>query len=298
MTAAERGAPARMGAGAAEGVRASERLFAFQTEDRLECPETRSVRYTAGPENTLLLDVPEEAAVNQAEVAAYRAAVAAREEAAAAAGTRPDLEGLEEVKPLVPWAACLERWAAPGAVEGYRSPLAGRAVTATKVQRFKTFPRYLVVQIKRYYLTETWEQKKKDVEVDMPETLSIDHLRSMGLQPSETPMPEDDEGGDAPMPDAAAAVEPDPDTVAMIMAMGFSEEQAKAACVKTNNAGAEAAMNAILSGDLDNPEPTAAAATPSSGELEADPGMVASLVAMGFSERLPPAPAWPHKRQC
>ena len=67
----------------------------------------------------------------------------------------------EEVFPIVPFAACFETFVRTEDVEDYFSTALGRKGLARKSVRFQTFPRYLIVQLKRYYVdTQTWEGKK------------------------------------------------------------------------------------------------------------------------------------------
>ena len=47
---------------------------------------------------------------------------------------------------------------------------------------FASFPAYLMVHLRRYYVGEDWTPKKLEVLVDMPERVSLEHLRSHGPQ--------------------------------------------------------------------------------------------------------------------
>ena len=42
----------------------------------------------------------------------------------------------------------------------------------------------------RYYLAKDWTPKKLEVLVDVPDHLSLEHLRGLGLQPGEQAQPE------------------------------------------------------------------------------------------------------------
>ena len=115
----------------------------------------------------------------------------------------------EHVVPRVPFTACLDAWAADQVVDDYASAAAGKQtqvcgevpccavrrlqalqkedcvfvpMQATKRTRFSSFPPYLLVQMQRYYTTETWEAKKRDVEVLVPVELNLELLRAQGLQ--------------------------------------------------------------------------------------------------------------------
>ena len=95
-------------------------LFTFSEETRLECAESKRVRYRTTPTAHWALPVPVDCAVNKAEVAAYKAKLASSSGTAPTAATgvtavaddepqqkkrRPDLDA---VHPIVPFAKCLE----------------------------------------------------------------------------------------------------------------------------------------------------------------------------------------------
>ncbi len=203
----------------------------------------------------------------------------------------------EPVIPKVPFAACLERMVGDELVESYESAaLAGRRTTASKRTRFASFPPYLMLALKRYYVGEGWVPMKLDALVDMPERLDLNHLRGAGQQPGEQLQP--DSGQQQPPASAAtaapppqAAVVPDSSLVAQLVSMGFGENGCRRAAVATGNSGVEAAMEWVLGhmedADFDQPLPEpvsqAAAATAEPGEEE-DPEKVAMLGGMGFSD--------------
>lgn len=82
---------------------------------------------------------------------------------------------------MVPFEACLATFASPQVVADYQSPALpadAPRTTAQKTQRFKTFPPYLVVHLQRYYVdTATWQGKKMEVSVPMPQELDLTALR-------------------------------------------------------------------------------------------------------------------------
>ena len=52
----------------------------------------------------------------------------------------------------VPFAACLEKWAAPELLEGVDGGPGGTKRTMIKQTRFATFPPYLLIQMRRHGL--------------------------------------------------------------------------------------------------------------------------------------------------
>lgn len=111
----------------------------------------------------------------------------------------------------------------------------------------------------RYYYAENWTPRKKEVLVDLPDELDLEHLRSKGLQPGEVEQPEDETQSHSQGQQNSNQVTPDADLVAQLVAMGmgFSENGLMRAAVATNNASAEAAMEWVLThmGDDDFNEP-------------------------------------------
>ena len=63
-------------------------------------------------------------------------------------------ESDESVRPVVPFAACIERVAAPETVEDFFSTALGRKGLGTKHVKLKTMPNFLAVQVRRYYVAE------------------------------------------------------------------------------------------------------------------------------------------------
>ena len=95
-------------------------LFAFSEETRLECAESKRVRYSTTPAAHWALPVPVDCAINKAEVAAYEAKLAAATATAPTAATGSTAESNGEpqqkkkkpdadvVHPIVPFTKCME----------------------------------------------------------------------------------------------------------------------------------------------------------------------------------------------
>jgi ubiquitin carboxyl-terminal hydrolase 5/13 len=92
---------------------------------------------------------------------------------------------------LVPFEACLEAFFAADTVELF-NPSVQQIVPSQHTTRFKTFPRYLMVKLRRYYVGPNWVQKKIVCRVDVPEYLDLSPYRALGPQPhlGEVAMPE------------------------------------------------------------------------------------------------------------
>jgi len=154
------------------------------------------------------------------------------------------------------------------------------------------------VAVGRYYQDDkTWQQKKLDCLVPMPETLDLAALRARGKQDGETDMPEET----AAVPAAAAAAPapapvPDDIIVAQLLSMGFDPNGCQRAALATGNSSAESAMEWVFAHmadpDFTDPLPPPAAAAAAAAEAApaggggapaVDPEQVGMLTGMGFA---------------
>ncbi|CAJ0572391.1 unnamed protein product, partial [Mesorhabditis spiculigera] len=218
----------------------------FNKEERLQDVNTGSVRYTNQEETILSLPVPK-----------------------LAMHPLPD----QENRFTAEFGSCLASVFEPETLgERYQ-----------KTMRFKTFPDFLLVQLQRFTIDETnFQQKKLDVDIQVPEQLDLAAFRGHGLQDGEVAMPENEE---------VVAVAPQPavdeNAVAQLEAMGFSRNASMKAVIETKNNGAEAAAEWLMS-RLDDPtinDPPAAQVAGSGAGTSAhiDNESVATLEGFGFT---------------
>jgi len=246
--------------------------FKFEVEDKLICDVTGMVQYSHRAEYCVPLPIPLEAALNKAEVAAYEKRKAEVE----AEGQRLPPEDL--VRPRISFEACLQAFAAQETVDSFYSSGAGKNCTATKLSRLKTFPDYLVIQLKKFTMGEDWTPKKLDISVDIPHALDISFLRAQGLQPNEVLLP----GGVT-----KKALVVDESVVNHIMEMGFHPNAARKAVLQTGNLGSEAATNWIMQhlddADLNDPINEETGSSGVNLDFIPDPSAVQNIETMGFS---------------
>lgn len=257
-------------------------LFNFEVEERVLDSQSNKVKYMSRPETVLSLAIDVNDAVNLKQYNDYEEQ----------RKKRPKYENDGEdtpISPEVPLESCLERFTQSEIIERFMSPETGTEGTALKRTRIKTFPEYLAIHLKRYYLAEDWTPKKLDACVPMPQDLDLSRLRGSG--PAE---------GEVLMTDAAPAetattpvILPDGDIVKQLTAMGFSENGSKRAAIATNNSSAEVCMEWVLQhmGDPDfndpipPPEETSTASNANqqpATEHSAD--SISMLSAMGFTD--------------
>eukprot|EP01134_Creolimax_fragrantissima_P005659 CFRG5659T1 len=254
-------------------------LFRYQVEERLECGATAQVRYTTTHDNVLSLALPLDAAENKQAVSEYALKIAEGIEC----GNVLTEESCPTVRPVIPFSACLSSYLAPSEMSNWKSPATQTMTTAIKTHRFLTFPPYLMVHARRFYVDDDWTPKKLDVELDMPEIIDLECLRgSGGLLEREIQLPETT---------AAPQLQLDETVVAELAAAGFSDNACRRATFNTHGQGTAAAMEWICGhlddADLNDPFIQSGfvqqGTTEESAKLEASEEHVSMLVAMGFT---------------
>ncbi|KAF5922184.1 hypothetical protein HPG69_007072 [Diceros bicornis minor] len=218
-------------------------VFRFLVEERIQCCQTRKVRYTERVDYLMQLPVAMEAATNKDELIAYELT---RREAEANRRPLPEL-----VRAKIPFSACLQAFSEPENVDDFwssalqaKSAGVNPVVETVRTSRFASFPEYLVVQIKKFTFGLDWVPKKFDVSIDMPDLLDINHLRAKGLQPGEEELP--DISPPIVIPDDSKASDIDESSVMQLAEMGFPLEACRKAVYFTGNMGAEVAFNWII----------------------------------------------------
>lgn len=240
------------------------RVVNAKLEERVECGMTQKVGYADASTTTLLLPVPLDRAINVGQL---------------------DADG-KPARPIVPLLACFEDWAATGRVTDWISPATAQRTFALRRTRFATFPPYLVVALRKFTVSANWTPIKIDVEMQVPDVIDLEFLRARGRQPGEDPLPTVAEAAGASAAATPATVQPDEAIVVALVSMGFPENRARRAAVKTNNSNAERAMDWLLenmdSADIDAPLDSGVAAQPQQ-QAPVDEEHLGQLVSMGFS---------------
>mmetsp|Transcript_25258 Transcript_25258/g.58739 ORF Transcript_25258/g.58739 Transcript_25258/m.58739 type:complete len:508 (-) Transcript_25258:263-1786(-) len=266
MDRAERGQSERLVSGEKE-LHVSSELFSFQTTTRLVCQTDQKVKYKQGATETLLsLPVPMEKAKTE----------------------EPEQKRLkQEDKPIpcLSLQACLDSWGAQVTVEDYRWPhLHHQVATATSQTRFSNFPRYLLIQIQRYTMGADWTPQKLEVNLEIPETLNLNSLKSKGPADGEQLVPDD---GDDDKPMTVAQLDGPPaieeGALSQLMDMGFSLNGSKRALIAVGGSDVQAAMTWVFEHNMDpdfnDPLPEPGSGGPAtSAASNVDEGVVMSLV--------------------
>lgn len=254
----------------------SSHLFSFKTESRMVCGADGLIKYKeSNSENMLSLRIPKIKTSSSEDGAPEHKRQKSEED---------DEKEKKEV-PTVTFNACLEEWSAQTTLDDYRWPHLQNSFSplSTSQMRFCNFPRYLVVQMQRYELGDDWQPHKIEVEIDVPEEISLQTLKGTGPQEGENLVPPEIEGA-SEAPDVPAAPTIDENSLAQLMDMGFNMNGCKRALMAVGGSNVEAAMNWVFdhNGDPDFNDPLPEGgqdkiAAKSSGS-GVDEGVVMSLV--------------------
>jgi ubiquitin carboxyl-terminal hydrolase 5/13 len=222
--------------------------FRFQVEQRLQCLHCKKVRYKVDEQDNISVAVP------------------------ARPATTSDGTG-KEYEP-VDLSECLDIFTSAEVVE-LTCPACGSQDGFSKQSSFKTLPRELVVNARRFELVN-WVPTKLDIPVlvdDKP--LDFSSYLAREHDPSEEQLPDIEE---------STTFVPNPEALDQLIGMGFPAVRCEKALHATGNLDAEAAMNWLFAHmedpDIDEPLVLERGGTSSSSEQDAT--KIAQLGDMGI----------------
>lgn len=234
--------------------------FRFIMEQRLQCLSCRKVRYRTDEQDNISIPVP-----------VRRKPTASGEDTGDSTAKGSEFEA-------VPLQECLDIFTAPDTVE-LTCPGCGSKDGFTKSTKFKTFPKNLAVNARRFELVN-WVPTKLDIPVqvsDLPFDMSS--YRAEGLQADEEELPEDNAGGSS-----ANAFTPNEIALGQLEAMGFPRVRCEKALHATGNSDADTAMNWLFAHmedpDIDEPISLGGETAATGGD---DADKIAQLGEMGIS---------------
>ena len=255
----------------------SSHLFSYKTESRLVCEADNMIKYKESPPETMLsLRIP----MTKATMPDDDMPDIKRQKS-------EDQDGKEEKKkvPTITLQSCLDEWNSVTSLDDYRWPHLQNSVSnATSQTRFVNFPRYLLVHMQRYELGEDWQPKKIEVDIDVPEEVSLQTFKGTGPQEGENIAPEEAEGSNEAAAAAPAAPAIDEGALGQLMDMGFNMNGCKRALMAVGGSNVEAAMNWVFEHnsdpDFNDPLPEGGAAAPAAAAAgsDVDESVVQSLV--------------------
>lgn len=232
--------------------------FRFVMEQRLQCMSCKKVRYRTDEQDNISIPVP------------IRPSRKGTTEHAKGETPKDEYES-------VTLKECLDTFTGAEVVD-LTCPSCGSKDGFTKRSLFKTFPRLLAVNARRFTLLN-WVPTKVDVPVVVgDEPFSLDAYKSSGLQEGEEALPEE-------VAAPAARFTPDEGALSQLEGMGFPRTRCEKALHATGNADAEAAMNWLFAHmedpDIDVPLDLGPASG-ASGLATVDVEKISMLEAMGI----------------
>lgn len=235
--------------------------FRFVMEQRLQCMSCKKVRYRTDEQDNISIPVP------------IRPIPKPR-------SSQPDNEKAKDEYEPVTLKECLDSFTSAEVVELTCSSC-GSKDGFLKRTLFKTFPKVLAVNARRFALVN-WVPTKLDVAVVVgDDPFSLDAYKSNGLQEGEVFLPED-----AAVAAGAPQFTPNEGALSQLEGMGFPRPWCEKALHATGNSDAEAAMNWLFAHmedpDIDTPLNLGGAATQSRSSGTVNPESIAMLEAMGI----------------
>lgn len=205
--------------------------FKFQLEDRIECAQSKHVKYTHRDEFCLPLPISKELALNKDKVQEYES----RKAAVTAEGKK--LEPGDIVRPEISMKDCLNLFIQNEHIDDFYSTATRSKGIAYKSTSFSTFPDFLFIQARKFELGPDWAPIKLDISLQVPDYLDLSEYRGTGKKDSEVELVEE-----------AEPIVPEfhlnENVISQLMDMGFSADAAKRAAYHTrNNNDPEAAVN-------------------------------------------------------
>ena len=239
--------------------------FRFAMEQRLQCLSCKKVRYRTDEQDNISVPVPARRKASQD-------------------GSDNQTEGAKEEYEPVTLKECLDIFTGEETVELNCPSCGGKHFS--KRALFKTFPRTLAVNVRRFALVN-WVPTKLDIPVIVGNDDGVD------LSTYLSPGPHDSE---EKLPDEAAApaavFQPNEGALAQLEAIGFPRPRCEKALHATGNAEAEVAMNWLFQHmedpDIDAPVQLADPSAPSGagsggGAASISPESIDTLGAMGIA---------------
>lgn len=254
----------------------SSHLFSYKTESRSVCEADNMVKYKDSPPETMLsLRIPMSKSI-------FPDSIMPDLKRQKSEDPGDDDKDKKEV-PTVTFDACLDEWSAVTTIDDYRWPHLQNSISrATSQTRFVNFPRYLMVHMQRYELGDDWQPRKIEVNIDVPEHISLQKFKGSGPQEGEALVPEETKGNSESLTPATPAI--DEGALGQLMDMGFNMNACKRALIAVGGSNVDAAMNWVFEHnddpDFSDPLPEGGIAAPAAatGDSFVNEAVVMSLV--------------------
>ncbi|EEA08335.1 ubiquitin carboxyl-terminal hydrolase family protein [Cryptosporidium muris RN66] len=199
------------------------RCFLYEQVERLECEQSKQVRYLAETTHILSLSMPSELDISPIRT------------------LKKQRQSDESILNCIDLMDLIKGWTQEDTIENFLSPATNKVGKANRRNFMKTMPPYLIIHLKRFYLSDSWKPLKINDKVKVPDILDIEFLRrSDSLAPGEIAFTNIDEL-------------PNEDLIRSIEELGFTRNHAILAFRETKSSESDVCLNWILS-NIDNIE--------------------------------------------
>ncbi|KAH8582273.1 UBP5 like deubiquitinating enzyme with a UB hydrolase domain and two UBA domains [Cryptosporidium sp. chipmunk genotype I] len=224
-------------------------LFSFFLGERLECKQSGSVKLTSQLNSVLSLPIPKNLITHCSDTRQSKKPKHALDEgedsttpksnkAKEGQGKSDNDECFSDISLL------LSNWKQEEIVENFLSPCTNQMGKAGKSNFMKSMPKYLIIHMQRFYLSEDWKPKKINLSVKVPNYLDLEFLRgSEELKPGEKPFPEGVDGANKVLKDEVQVPE---SLVNSVLDLGFTKSHAELAIKNTFSTDIDVCINWIL----------------------------------------------------
>merc|ERR1712228_87191 len=232
-------------------------LFKFAIEERLQCEQSKKVRYSSAEDVILRVDVDLSAAINLKEVQEYNEKHKKDEDGDSKMSDDKKQKDEDKILPIIPLEKLIAGWLSDQIISDWLSPATNQKGNVSKTVRLSSFPSYLAIQIQRYYINEAWVPQKHECIIPVPQSIDLEALgcRGKGLQANEDELPQGG-GGDVKQQNV---MQPDAQIVSTLTMLGLAqtENAAKRAALAVQNANADQAaswlMEHMADADINDP---------------------------------------------
>ena len=87
------------------------------------------------------------------------------------------------VRPCITFSSCIKAFSQPEIIEKFYSSAINGETTASKTTRLSSFPEYLLLHLKKFFVNSEYQASKLDVAVEMPDTLDLSEIKGIMDEP-------------------------------------------------------------------------------------------------------------------
>lgn len=220
-------------------------LFSFFIGERLECKQSGSVKLSSQLNNVLSLPIPKDLITycsNTRQSKKPKHACESEDSVSSNSNNNNDQEKNDD-ESFSDISLLFSNWKQEEIIESFFSPCTNQLGKAGKSNFMKTMPKYLIIHMQRFYLSEDWKPKKINLRIKVPSFLDLEMLRgSEDLKPGEKPFPKEDDSNIT----SNDEIKVPESLINSVLDLGFTISHAKLAVKSTSSTDIDVCINWIL----------------------------------------------------